>query len=747
MRLIIFCVCFSLFISAALFAQSIPASGWRHFSNTTTPRCMIADGQFLWIGTDGGLIKFDRTSNTFEILTTDNSGLPDNAIFRLVLGKDGALWVSTNNGGIARLSAGKWTIFNQSNSPLPGSSGGIPACDSLGRIWIATWNGLLKFDNGTWTKYDMSNSPMCDTTIEAVTADRNGNIWVGCHYTPAPRTRGFILKFDGASKWEIHNDTLDGVFHGDTLYYELDPENPWSMLIDHNGVLFVGFNGVINRLVPGVGWYWYDVPTGYNSNAIFTLSETAGYIWGADEVDAVRINDTLSQYTDIEQHPWKKNGTGFPFFGTCAALPIGDELWFAGNGGGGIGRFKDSAWTLFCNLSDNTLTTNDMGAITQDSKGRMWFVSQHFVNGSLSAFNGKNWQNYDSVLHGSQVFSLCADSSGNVWIGTEGNGLIKFDGVTAETFDLNKLLNFSNEISALAFDKRGVLWIGTQLQGNTGLPSGLVKFDGSNWKTFTQSNSSLPEGEVSSISIDKNGTTWTATPFSGIAEFDGSGIWHVFDDKNSALPSHQITGITTASNGDVWAATGKGAAKWTGTEWKAFTAGPLAGLSGCAAGSRGNIWFSSYIGNPGGASEFDGTTWKNFTLTNSAIGSDEVWAVAADDSGNIWFGTNDRGLAVFTPDAVHSSVTFLGNTSGNATGVSIYPNPALSTVHCKISFEDQNAIVEVCDLLGRNMLSFKTENPKDFSFDASMLPDGAYEIICKAGDGIIHGRFIKLDKN
>ncbi|WP_316635362.1 two-component regulator propeller domain-containing protein [uncultured Flavobacterium sp.] len=75
-------------------------------------RCIHEDkDKNLWLGTqEGGLLLFDRKTNTFKRLTTDD-GLPSNTILRLLEDKEGNLWMSTYN-GICRFDKKRKTFRN-----------------------------------------------------------------------------------------------------------------------------------------------------------------------------------------------------------------------------------------------------------------------------------------------------------------------------------------------------------------------------------------------------------------------------------------------------------------------------------------------------------------------------------------------------------------------------------------------------------------------------------------------------------
>jgi len=75
-------------------------------------RCIHEDkNKNLWLGTqEGGLLLFDRKTNTFKRLTTDD-GLPSNTILRMLEDNEGNLWMSTYN-GVCRFDKKRKTFRN-----------------------------------------------------------------------------------------------------------------------------------------------------------------------------------------------------------------------------------------------------------------------------------------------------------------------------------------------------------------------------------------------------------------------------------------------------------------------------------------------------------------------------------------------------------------------------------------------------------------------------------------------------------
>ncbi len=713
-----------LSVSSLASAQQ-PAGTWRHFINSTTPRAMVGDGPYLWVATDAGLLKFDRAKDTILALyTTDNSAIPSNDVWKLAVDKNDTLWVSTQSGGLAKFKNGNWSVFNSTNSPLPGSDGGILAVDSLGRLWVATGNGLLKYDKGAWTKYDSLNAPLASNSIEAVAADRQGNIWVGTSYNLTSIDRGYILKFDGTSNWEVHNDTLDGHWVYDTTFdtvthtikeidtvlaHELDPDNPWCMTVDHTGALWIGFAEIVNRQIPGLGWELYeDLAT---NNATFDLEEdTAGMMWGGDAYGIIWIDSVLHQ----QQRR--------PFFGDCSVIPIGDSLWIAGNGGGGIAYGKDTAWAIYNNFSGCPFENDEVYAMTVDSKGRDWFGMRYYH--MLYMYDGANWTIYDSLVNGtSGVLALCADSSGNVYVGSGGGGITKFDGSTATLIDLHKVDTFSNVIYSLMWDQRHhALWVGNGWEGNTGDHSGIARFDGIGWKTWVEPD---VYPQAMALTLDTADNVWAGCyGVAGIFEFmAGSEAWQ----HSTALNASYTNSLSADVKGGVWAATENGPYHWDGTKWTLVTDPQIVPYASVTAiDSRGNVWLG---GNGTGASVFDGNSWTAFTTSNSNIGTEDIWTGMADRIGNVWFGTNGQGLVEFIPDAPASVAPVSNELTSN---FAIYPNPATGLLHIESSSND----IVISDLLGRTWLHSANG---DHDLDVSGLPQGVYSI----SDGHSRVQFVK----
>lgn len=93
-----------------------------------------------WIGTGGGLVKYNDTSWTH--FNTQNSGIPSNEVNFISIDDSGNKWIGTKK-GLAKYDDTSWTVYDTSNSSLPANNVSSIAFDPLGNMWIGTYRGGL----------------------------------------------------------------------------------------------------------------------------------------------------------------------------------------------------------------------------------------------------------------------------------------------------------------------------------------------------------------------------------------------------------------------------------------------------------------------------------------------------------------------------------------------------------------------------------------------------------------------------
>ena len=154
---------------------------WIGFTSGKYIRCIADEGQYLWVGTDGGgLVKLNKSTGEIIVYDKWNSKLPDNWVYAIAIDGQVNKWIGTYSGGLAKFDGVNWIVYNTSNSGLPSNYVYAIAIDDSGNKWIGTLvGGLAKFDGVNWTVYNYWNSGLPDYYVWTIAIDGQGNKWIG----------------------------------------------------------------------------------------------------------------------------------------------------------------------------------------------------------------------------------------------------------------------------------------------------------------------------------------------------------------------------------------------------------------------------------------------------------------------------------------------------------------------------------------------------------------------------------------
>jgi ligand-binding sensor domain-containing protein len=290
----------------------------------------------------------------------------------------------------------------------------------------------------------------------------------------------------------------------------------------------------------------------------------------------------------------------------------------------------------------NGMVSQFVRIMYQDKNGNYWFGS----NGNgIIRYDGKTFEQITigGVNPYMRVIKILEDKAGNVWFGTS-EGLIKYDGKKFTTFSKKEGLQSENEeIWGLTMDKSGLIWIGSI--------GGVSHFDGEKFIPFLLPDSMVENPQhmlsdklVFKIIEDKSGTIWLLTDGNGIFKYNKGEFIHL--TTKNGLADNNTADILEDKHGNIWIGTFYGGtSKFDGTNFSNFTKdGIIQGeeTSGFYEDKKGNIWFTA---ENVGVYKYDGT---NFTLytTENGLTSNLVLTIFEDNKGQLWFGTW-QGLCIF----------------------------------------------------------------------------------------------------
>ena len=237
------------------------------------------------------------------------------------------------------------------------------------------------------------------------------------------------------------------------------------------------------------------------------------------------------------------------------------------------------------------------------------------------------------------VRTMYQDKKGNYWFGTNGNGIIRYDGKTLETVTIEGIRP-TFVVREIVEDKAGNVWFGTS--------NGLLKYDGEKFTTYSEKDG-LQDGEIWGLTIDKSGLIWVGST-GGVSHFDGKTFTPFLlpetkvENPKPMLSDKLVFKFLEDKNGTMLFVTdGNGIFKYKNGEFIHLTTkNGLAdnNTADILEDKQGNIWIGTFYG---GVSKFDGKIYTNFTK-NGIIKGVETYNFCEDSQGNIWFSAEGYGV-------------------------------------------------------------------------------------------------------
>ncbi|MBL4682656.1 MAG: response regulator [Pseudomonadales bacterium] len=553
--------------------------------NNTIRSLLIDDTGTLWIGTDGGLAQYHPDTESFTNFAHQadiDTSLSTNRIRILFEDSKSRLWIGTDGAGLNLLDK-ETQLFDRNptalNNILNHRIWAIHE-SSDGLIWIGTENGLVNIQLDTltttvFTHDELDLDSLSGNHVRAILEDNTGSLWVGTHNSGLNRYDANSEKFvrfqaqgnDGSisgnritsifqsASGKLWIATLNGlnIWKPKTQSFERVLENRneiMSIYQDRGNLIWIGSYQGLSRWNPANEvMLHYEVADGLSDNTITSFAEdAAGKIWIGTFGGGLNLYDPeTASFEQIIQHPKEPNSVPED---RVMALEFGkkDTLWIA--------------------TRSNGLTKLE---IVDSDKRFTTYKHDDNIADSLSA-NG--------------VTSILYDSNADLWVGTYGGGLNKFDSkqTTFKHFKLNP-----NELNSLSSDRilalyqcsDDLIWIGTDGGGLNSLDpkTEAIKL----YKHNSDDSLSLPSDSITMITEDVNGNLWIGTQGAGLA------LWRASDRRNGlyrtkiysaqhGLPGNTIYGGEWDSQGDLWLSTGNGLTKFNIEREEFTTFGVVDGL-------------------------------------------------------------------------------------------------------------------------------------------------------------------------
>lgn len=506
---------------------------------------MAIDGQgFVWVATEAGLNRL--AGNTCTTFKTSNSALSGDELVGVCHhAKSQTLWVYDRGGWLDVFDCRRQRFAKPMiDGKAPAHIAAVSQA-SDGALWLAHYDGdIVHHDpvsGKTWT-VPRSHLPKIRKGVRSVADDGMGHLYIG-------------LRMEGLIVYDLRTHRARHYAHRATDASSLPGNNVRHVFTDHLHHVWVGTNGGLALFDPARGTFLtfrHDPrrATSLAGDNIQHISETSRHtLLVASEIGGVSTLDLNTYRQPTASAAFgrlTKEGENLSSNHVRRALedPYGN-LWVAHYGTGVDFLPSHASGFTQLTLADKPLT--GVTGLFSDRGGRLWVNQDNWV----TVLDGGNViRRYDIAPHvmnsAALVYIFCEDRDGNIWMGTNDNGVLKLNPKTGQFTALAETRGI--DVNALFVDHNGKVWIGTE-NGVFSSDRGVVRREDAINRLVGADAIPFAFGE------DRLGRLWVGTLVNGVTVLS--------PDKRSGtqlkgLPSTSVNQIVMAANGSMWVATHQG---------------------------------------------------------------------------------------------------------------------------------------------------------------------------------------------
>lgn len=629
---------------------------------------------FMWFGGGNGLARYNgHTFTVYRHDAKDPHSISHSFVWEIVEDHLGKLWVATPNGLNLFDREKNQFIRYQRDSENPDSiiSNDVYTIyeDKQRNLWIGTRDGLDLFDRENEKFIHFQHDPDKDSSLSnnfvlSLYEDHLNNLWVGTQYGGLNLMNRRTGQF---TNYKHHRNGRDNILDSSIRDIKQDKQlNLW--LATDNGLY------KFDQMDETFEHYSVDESDkgSLSSNRLWKIYfDSSNTMWISTDHGGLNV---YNRETDSFEH-YRHNAFDNDSLASDQVRDIFEDsngnLWIAlfPSGVDYINR-SATAFSVFRHDPANpkSLNNNAVNAIHEADKGKVWVGTEGGLNlldresGTFKRY--KHDPNDKTTLGANAVLAIEKDAEGNYWFGTWSGGLSRYN-ATSDSFvrylpdpnDENSLS--STYIWALLSDSQGYLWIGSQ-EGK------LDRYDPkkNEFKHYTPDPSNperLSHRFIRALHESNDGTLWIGT-LEGLNKFDRqSELFTRYlndpEDPNTIIHNYVLS-IFEDSENNLWIGTSGGLSKLdckTGlfTNYTSEHGLPNDTITGIQEGSLGFLWLSTLRG----LSRFDPATetFDNFYRGSGLAGNvmNKPASMYSSD-GELYFGST-QGLTIFRPESISNN--------------------------------------------------------------------------------------------
>ncbi|GAA4347420.1 hybrid sensor histidine kinase/response regulator transcription factor [Hymenobacter saemangeumensis] len=597
--------------------------------------CQDQRGQ-LWVGTQGGVASFDgQQFRTYD----GRQGLPDNHVRAVAAAPDGTIWLGHEYGGLSWLRAGRIRACRLPALKLPGHIRSLHPTAS-GTVWVATaGQGLLRVQCGPrdtlLARIGLAQGLASDS-VNFVKPGPSGQLWVATTrgLQALEAATGKVLPATRLLPPELSRQGVNSFFKvSDTLFWCATP----------SGLL---------RLSRGRGaWQTrrYTVADGICDNLVLSVvQDRRGQVWATTSEGLCRAPAASGRFTCFAgQHAFDSDQAHDLLEDREGSLWIVDD--------NGLGQHLADERFMQYGPADG-LPDNEVHAILKIRDGEYWVGTRLGIVALHTASPGQ--QLFEPVPlpggpEGRFVRCLLRDSRGGIWLGTLGEGALRYEPRTRRWTSYNHVPGLRRQrIASLAEDRRGRIWLATRQAGVTVFDPATGAFT-----TYNKQQSGLGSNSFWKAFRDHSGQLWLGSDDAGLIRVDTE---HDTFRRVDGQPGRLSVGsISEDQQGRLWLGSiGAGLLRFEPHTSRLRAYGLETGLQTlnpyfAQCDSAGHVW----LGTNRGLDCFTIATAKavSYSLAEGFAGLETNQnAVLLDQGNQLWVGTVN-GLMHYNPALAHAN--------------------------------------------------------------------------------------------
>lgn len=530
-------------------------------------------------------------------------GLPQNSANSIVQTDDGYIWIATQE-GLTRFDGLSFKVFSRATNPeILSNDIRYLATSPDGALWITTYSGgAIKYKDSTFTTINVEKG-LSENLVKTAYANESGDVWLGTF------KNGINIVSNGRI---THFNSLNGL-----------PDNSIRAITGSSGNIWVGTLSGIALIQKGEVTKIYNENSGLeNSNISSLFIDSQGTLWAGTKTGYLHFlkNDRFSGYK-------VPGSTGTDFVNVI--FEDSDRNFWIGTEKG-LHRFRNGSFETFS--VEDGLTYNAVRSIFEDREKNLWVGTS---GGGINLFSDGQITTLTTSdgLSSGDILPVLVDKSGNIWAGTANDGLdlITKSGRTKNYSVANGLTD--NRILSLFETDNGEIWIGT-VKGLNVLNPATQKI-----RQIKKGNDVL-NYSVSSIISMNDGTILAGTHGDSLILVRNYEFFKNIS-RNEGINDRVILSMNKDNNGKFWIGTMNGLFYTDGISSKEFNT-----LSGLSSNTVYSLFIDSndsvWAGTDSGLNIVEkGTVHR--VLNPDFLYHDSIYSITTDSSGNLWLGSN-KGL-------------------------------------------------------------------------------------------------------